>query len=332
MQPAPTPPDSADHGWQTVDWSSHAHDAEVNGRRVHYVDIGTGPPVVLIHGQGAAWQWWLRVIPVLAKDTRIIAIDLAGFGESEPVASGDVFAEQVATVVGLLDHLRIAAATLVGHSMGGLVAQRAACDHPDRVAGLLLIDSGGNTVGQARLTALQVGFRVFNLVFSIPAVPRSIARYGPLRIAFFALATAHPRCVTRQLAQELVPRMASPGFIATMVAGFQAVNQATPQAVPSPALVVWGRQDRIVPLSVGQRLAAEIPDARLVVLDRVGHCAMIEQPIETAALIASFSHDPVNGRPAGEPLQLDLDEQGRRVTNRFADRNGPSRLGRQNPA
>ena len=56
---------------------------------------------MLVHGQGGAWQWWLRVIPAVARHTRVIALDLAGFGASQPVAAGDVFEEQVATVIGL---------------------------------------------------------------------------------------------------------------------------------------------------------------------------------------------------------------------------------------
>jgi pimeloyl-ACP methyl ester carboxylesterase len=94
------------------------------------------------------------------------------------------------------------------------------------------------------------------------------------------------------MADELVPRMAAPGFIAGMEAAGKAVGEATPEAVSAPALVMWGRKDRIVPLSSGRRLADAIPHARLVVLDDVAHCPMIEKPAETAALIAEFARDP----------------------------------------
>jgi pimeloyl-ACP methyl ester carboxylesterase len=290
--------ESADREWAAIDWDAHLHDAVVRGRRVRYVDVGSGRPVVLVHGQGGAWQWWLRVLPAVARHTRVIALDLAGFGASEPVGAGDVFSEQVATVIGILDELRLARATIVGHSMGGLVSLKVACDHPGRVDGLMLIDSGSNIMGPARLRAILLGFRLFDWVFSFPAVPRAIARWRYLRSVFFALAVAEPRCMTRSLANELVPRMAAPGFIAGMEAAGKAVADATPEAVRGPALVLWGSADRIVPLSSGRQLAEAIPDARLVVLDDVAHCAMLEKPVETASLIADFA------RSAGISLRI----------------------------
>lgn len=287
----------ADREWAGIDWAPYLHDAAVGGRRVRYVDIGTGRPVVLVHGQGGSWQWWLRVLPAVARHARVIALDLAGFGASDPVAAGDVFDEQVATVVGLLDELRLSTATVVGHSMGGLVSLRVACAHPSRVDGLMLIDSGSDHIGPMRLRAILVGFRLFDKVFGFPAVPRAIARWRYLRAAMFALAVVEPRCITRSMANEVVPRMAAPGFIANAQSAGRAVSQATPEAVRAPALVLWGRGDRIVPLSSGRALAGAIPGARLVIFDDVGHCAMLERPTETANLIADFANDPASQRP-----------------------------------
>ncbi|WAJ43428.1 alpha/beta fold hydrolase [Mycobacterium sp. Aquia_216] len=286
----------ADRAWAEIDWAPHIHDADVRERHVRYVDLGAGRPVVLVHGQGGAWQWWLRVIPVVARHVRVIALDLAGFGASDPVATGDVFEEQVATVIGLLDELRLARATIVGHSMGGLVSLKVACDHPERVDGLMLIDSGSNVIGPVRLRVILLGFRLFDRVFRFSAVPRVVARWRYLRAAFFALAVTEPRCITRSLADELVPRMAAPGFIAGMQAAGKAVAEATPETVRGPALVLWGRDDRIVPLSSGRQLADAIPHARLVVLDDVAHCAMLEKPDETASLIADFTRNPMAGQ------------------------------------
>ncbi|BDE15739.1 alpha/beta hydrolase [Mycobacterium kiyosense] len=317
-----------DREWAEMDWNQHVRGAAVRGRYVHYVDVGTGRPVVLTHGQGGAWQWWLRVIPAVARHHRVIALDLAGFGASEPVGAGDVFEEQVATVVGLLDELRLAKATIVGHSMGGLVSLKVACDHPHRVDGLMLIGSGSNIMGPARLRAILLGFRLFDRVFRFPTVPRIIVRWRRLRAAFFKLAVAETHHITRSLAAELVPRMAAPGFIAGMEAAGKAVGEATPEAVRAPALVVWGRGDRIVPLSSGRQLAAAIPDAQLVVLDDVAHCAMLEKPAETAALIIDFVRDPRAGRAARDSatdvVDRDDSQAGARIAqweNTFGEEN-----------
>ena len=154
--------DDPDAGWKAVDWSVHTHQAAVRGRRITYADIGSGPATVLVHGQGGSWQWWLRVLPTVSPHRRVIAVDLPGFGGSDPIARGDVFTEHVATIIGLLDHLGLADATIAGHSMGGLVALQVACDHPDRVAGLMLIDAGGANISARRLALIVTGLRAFS--------------------------------------------------------------------------------------------------------------------------------------------------------------------------
>src|ERR1700757_673661 len=175
--------DDPDAGWKAVDWSVHTHQATVRGRRISYADIGTGPVAVLVHGQGGSWQWWLRVLPTVSAHRRIIAVDLPGFGGSDSIATGDVFSEHVATIIGLLDHLGLADAIIAGPSMGGLVALQVACDHPDRVSGLMLIDAGGANISARRLALIVTGLRVFSLIFAIPWVPRVVARARYLRSA-----------------------------------------------------------------------------------------------------------------------------------------------------
>jgi pimeloyl-ACP methyl ester carboxylesterase len=101
--------------------------------------------------------------------------------------------------------------------------------------------------------------------------------------------------------------MAAPGFIAGAQAAGRAVADATPQAVRAPALVLWGRGDRIVPLSSGRQLADAIPHARLVVLDDVAHCAMLEKPADTAALILDFARNPMADRASAESATDALD-------------------------
>jgi pimeloyl-ACP methyl ester carboxylesterase len=290
-----------DAGWQSIDWSVHMHDATIRGRRVRYIDMGTGPAVVLIHGQGGSWQWWLRVIPAVARHSRIIAVDLAGFGESEPIAAtDDVFTEHIASIIGLLDHLSLVKAVIVGHSMGGLVSLQVACDHPARVSGLLLTDAGGANVSPERLQWILALLRLFNAIFSVPWVPRVVAKTRWLRAPLFTAAVHDWRTLSEPLALQILPRMSAPGFMQSLKAAAVAVNHATPQAVTSPCLVVWGTRDRILPLSTGHSLVSKIPDARLVPLEAVGHCPMIEAPDQFNELLADFARDPINGRPVGE--------------------------------
>lgn len=305
-RPTGSQPDP-DAGWQSIDWSAHTQDAIIRGRRIRYVDMGTGPAVVLVHGQGGCWQWWLRVIPTVAKHGRIIALDLAGFGESEPMsATDDVFTEHVASVIGLLDHLGLVKAVIVGHSMGGLVSLQVACDHPARVLGLLLTDAGGANISPGRLQWILAVLRVFNAIFSVSWVPRVVAETRWLRAPLFTAAVHNWRTLSKPMALELLPRLSAPGFMQSLKAAAVAVNHVAPQAVTSPCLVVWGNRDRILPLSTGHSLVSKMPDARLVTLEAVGHCPMIEAPGQFSELLAEFAHDPINGRPVGEVPALPI--------------------------
>ena len=281
--------DDPDAGWKAVDWSVHTHQANVRGRRINYADIGSGPAAVLVHGQGGSWQWWLRVLPIVSAHHRVIAVDLPGFGGSDPIAAGDVFSEHVATVIGLLDHLGLADAIIAGHSMGGLVALQVACDKPDRVAGLMLIDAGGANISAARLALIVTGLRAFSRIFAIPWIPRVVARTRYLRSALMSLAIHKPGRLSTSLAMEILPRMAAPGFVQSLHAAAIAVNQVTPQAVTCPSLIVWGVRDRILPVSTGRVLASKIPDARFVPLDNVGHCVMVEAAEEFSQLLIDFT-------------------------------------------
>jgi pimeloyl-ACP methyl ester carboxylesterase len=246
----------------------------------------------------------------LADEVRTIALDLPGFGESDPVGGGDVMAEHVATVKGLLDHLGLARAVIVGHSMGGLVTTRLARDHPDRVAGVALTDAGSVDIGATRLALIVMAFRVFNVVFR-RRVGEFVARTPWLRAVFMALAVADRRCVSTELAMRIIPRMASPGFIETLEAAAAAANEVTAEEITCPALVIWGMRDRILSAASGRELASRMPDARFVPLQRVGHCPMLEVPERLSRLIADFAHDPANGRPAGDD-SLTLDTRTRR--------------------
>ena len=128
-----------------VPHSNASRFAEVGGVRVHYQERGTGDALVLIHGNNSSAYSWRDVFDELAKEFRVVALDLKGFGfTSKP--EGDYRLEtQAALVIGLLDQLKIERATLCGSSMGGGVALAAAINYPQRVRSLVLVDSSAFT-------------------------------------------------------------------------------------------------------------------------------------------------------------------------------------------
>jgi pimeloyl-ACP methyl ester carboxylesterase len=280
--------DRADDVWTQIDWRPLCCDAVVNGRRVAYVDVGSGPTIILVHGQGGTWRFWLRVMPLLAQRCRVIAIDLPGFGDSDPVLDGDIMSEQVATLTGLMRQLGLVRVVVAGHSMGGLATLRMAAEDPATVAGVVLVDAGGSALGQNRLALILAAFSVFHDVFARRSLSDFVARRPLLFKSMFMLAVADTRSMSRALALEIFTRMAAPGFISTMKAAAEAVQVARPEQVAQPTLVLWGGRDRILPPGEGRALADKIPGSRLVVFDQVGHCPMIESPDQTAELMGDF--------------------------------------------
>ncbi len=131
---------SVDGAWRTITWSHYEHQILIAGRELNYVDIGwLGPPVVLLHGHGSTWQYWLDVIALLCQRRRVIALDLPGFGASRAHPWRTVsMAGIVATIVEFLDRLDVAKCDLVGHSMGSIFALEVAVADPNRIRTLTL--------------------------------------------------------------------------------------------------------------------------------------------------------------------------------------------------
>src|SRR5262245_2317546 len=141
--------------WLDVDWRQHLHSVAVHDSRVNYVEIGEGPPVILIHGLSGCWQNWLENIPHLARRHRVVAVDLPGFGESELPHEEISIPGYGRFVDAFLGQIGIERALLIGNSMGGFIAAEVAISHPSRVEKLVLVSAAGlMRVGNARLTAL----------------------------------------------------------------------------------------------------------------------------------------------------------------------------------
>ena len=132
-----------------------AHYVTVDGTRIRYVEQGTGPSVVLLHGLGASIYTWREVIgPVAAAGFHVVAFDNRGFGSSDKPKSGYTAAAYANLTVDLLDSLHLSDVVLVGHSMGGEIAALATLRAPQKVRGLVLIDAAGLGTHMPLLTRL----------------------------------------------------------------------------------------------------------------------------------------------------------------------------------
>ncbi len=236
---------------------------EAGGYRLHYLEAGAGPPVVLIHGLGADVRAWRFAIPALSSSFHVYAIDLLGFGRSDKPQIPYRIGTLVDSLTGFLDAVGVDKASVIGHSLGGWVATRFATTHPDRLDKLVLVDSAG--YGEAPSQMVRDYLSQLD-PSAVAAAEQWLGSMNPedqrmveaAAVAYFA----------RRLSGADGYAVAS--LVESIMRGEDALGPEVRQ-VRVPTLVVWGRNDPIIPLRVGQTLAADIPKARAIVLDGCGH-------------------------------------------------------------
>ena len=284
--------------WMGIDWPGLLHTVTVAGARVNYAEIGEGPPIVFVHGLGGSWQNWLENMPRLAElGHRAIALDLPGFGAS-PMPPWEISIPRYGEFLGdFCAQLDVGACTLVGNSMGGFVAAEVAVGEPEWVERLVLVSSAGISHAKMRREPVLAGARVSAaanpLLFrlDLPAMRRP----GLRKLAFGGI-LRHPDMVRRELLVEfLSSALGAPGFLPAVAAltGYDLLDRL--ERIRVPTLVVWGRDDLVVPASDAAGFIDRIPDSRLVVFDDCGHVPMAERPVRFNRLLEQFCADPSTG-------------------------------------
>lgn len=251
---------------------------------------GKGPTLVLVHGLANSIEIWARVSERLARTFRVLAFDLPGFGcASRPDAAydSDFFAAQL---LGLLDAVELERPILVGNSLGASVILRLSGLAPERIEKAVLAAPGGFG-------------RKTNVLMRLPALPIVgdwLGRPTPSNNRLTLRLAIHDRSNVTPALIELTNRFASlPGsnmsFVRTLKTGVgltgsrdrDSVTQLA-EAFPAPALVIWGRQDRVFPVAYAERAARLFPRCKLQVFDACGHYPQWEQPLAFASAVESF--------------------------------------------
>ena len=269
---------------------------------LHYERHGTGEPLLLIHGFGASTYSWRFVTPALANEHSVIALDLKGFGASPKPEGGDYSAaEQARLAASFVRKHDIAGMTLVGHSFGGAVALLLALaltsDARYRPKRLMLIDTAAypqrlpffmrvlRNPLLGRLAGMLLPDR-FQVRYVLKLAYYDDTRIPDEAVTMYAKALGMPggRAALRLTAAHLVPP-----DIEEITARFSGID--------IPTLIVWGRQDEIVPLAVGERLHRNIPNSKMTVIDRCGHIPHEECPEVALRIMLDFlSEHPTDGR------------------------------------
>ena len=242
------------------------------------------PAVVLVHGFASALETWATVAPRLAKTHRVITLDLKGFGWSDR-PEGDYSPQaQAQLVLAVLAARGVDHFDIVGHSWGSSVALSVALLAPDRVGKVALYDAW---VYEDQLPAFFRWARVAGVgeaLFSLFYTQRADER---LALAFY-----DPAVVSETFVEEVERALQRPGTVAAALAAARGQNYAALEAqwpkVTQPTLLLWGREDAVSWLAYGERLAKDLPHARMQVFPRCGHLPMIEAAEASYAALAQF--------------------------------------------
>jgi pimeloyl-ACP methyl ester carboxylesterase len=298
-EPSRLPDAPGDYGpsgrspWLDMDWREHQRWVTIDGRRVNVIELGSGPPVVFIHGLSGSWQNWLEQLPVVAREHRVIAFDLPGFGESEMPREKITISGYGRFVDALLDELGAGTVAVVGNSMGGFIGIELAISFPDRVERLVLVSAAGLSIEYLRneraLALLNVAEnRLAAYSGWLASRSDALARRPGARRMIFGIVAHRADLLPGPLVAEQVRGSGKPGFVPALDALTDYPIRDRLGEIACPTLIVWGSQDRLVPARDADEFARLIPNSRKVVWRDTGHVAMLERPAAFNALLEAF--------------------------------------------
>jgi pimeloyl-ACP methyl ester carboxylesterase len=259
---------------------------DANGIKTNYLEAGSGPDVILVHGSGpgvTAYANWRLVIPALAERFHVIAPDLVGFGFSERPSdveySVQTWADQV---VGLMDSLGLQQASIIGNSFGGAIALRIAAQHPERADKLVLMGSMGVdfpiTEGLERVWGYEPSFENMRKVLDVFAYDRKL--------------------VPDELAEVRYRATLQPGFQESFAAMFPAPRQRWVDAMRTDdeeirklshrTLIIHGREDQVIPVETSLHLMQLLENGDLHVFSHCGHWVQIERSADFNRIVGDF--------------------------------------------
>ena len=269
----------------------HDHYAQVGSYRVHYYEGGEGPPLLFVHGLGAESLNWVPAMLSFRHQYHVYALDLLGHGESERPDIAYSVTQQVEMVHDFLVQQKALPADVVGISMGGWITLKLTLDHPDAVKRIVVADAAGLKF-QTDLTVnsfLPANHEQFKAFMSM-LTPRIHDAPYPVRRDFINH-VARNAWITRR--------------IFTSFLAYQDVLDGRLQQISTPTLVIWGGQESMIPMSVGEEVHQQIPNSSLLVCNDSGHLAIYECWDQVKPGIAEFLNSPQPPAPYVRTVAID---------------------------
>ncbi len=259
-----------------------------NGINIYYELTGSGRPLVLISGLGyGLWQWH-KMVPLLAEHFQVLAFDNRGAGGTDKPEGPYTASMLAADTAGLIDALGLAPVALMGHSMGGFIAQELALCRPDLVSRLIVASTnfGGPNAIPVTPEALQV-------MMDRSGDPIEVVKRGIAVSAAPGFAEAHPDLVQEMVEYRLTNPVPPAAYQAQLAIGLGLLSPASAfegrlKSVPAPTLILFGEHDKVVPPGNADLLKHELPQAQVVILPGAGHIFPIEAPEPAAQAVIEF--------------------------------------------
>ncbi len=260
-----------------------------NGINIQYDVQGEGTTLVLISGLGyPAWQW-NRMLPYLTNHFQVITFDNRGVGGTDKPAGPYSAGLLAADTTALLDALGIASAVVMGHSMGGFIAQELALSHPGKVSKLVL--SSTNFGGPHHVPVTPEAMAVLTDLSSDP-----VTRFKNGLVVSTApgFAEKHPEMIQEWLEWRISNPLDPAGYQAQIAIGLALIPEAASfehklHNITVPTLILFGAHDKVVPPANADLLAARIPHSKVVILPDAGHFFPMEVPAAASQAVIDFA-------------------------------------------
>ena len=269
-----------------------SHFINWKGAELHYVDEGTGPAVLLIHGFGGSTRNFAKLAAQLQDSFRVVRIDLPGFGLSDMPDLGispDYVQMYRDYITFILDTLHLDSVYMIGNSMGGGIAWLAAADHPDKIKKLVLLNSAGYDVHNVsgKLTIFKYK-RVGDLLFG-KGMPMFMSKSG-LESCYADKSKADPK--VWEMNNHFSNREGNIQNMLTLARAQQFPDSALITKVQCPTLIIWGKQDVIIPVAHAEQFHHDIKNSRVIILDPCGHTPMMERTEDVKKAFVEFVKEP----------------------------------------
>ena len=253
-----------------------------DGSEMAYSICGSGDRVILLHGWACNSSFWHHQISALAETHQVIAIDFRGHGHSSIPQSGYTIARLTADIRELIVQLELSPAIVIGHSMGGMVAQQYAILHPEDVNRLILIATAANDTGKA----------LISVAIADEEKKTDYRHSFNTHFGHWFTSNSSPKLMSWVRDQMLQ----TPEEVAlSLVDSYRDLDlRSRLPSINLPTLVIGARDDTSTPSTASEVIAGSIPEARCIVIDGAGHFVQLERPDEVNDVIREFvSHVPV---------------------------------------